>query len=109
MLIIRHSKKEGGVEAPPPLEGFRPKNLLSIVGVLDSNKKMEIPSANGFCSARGLAKIAACMVNRGELDGVRILSEDTCAKMQDKYIVRKDAALGLITTEFSQGGVNLFQ
>ena len=38
-------------------------------------KTGELPSANGHCSARGMAKLAACVVNGGTLDGIQIMSK----------------------------------
>ena len=35
----------------------------------------EVPSANGNCSARGLAKVAAVMANRGSLGEVTLVTE----------------------------------
>jgi CubicO group peptidase (beta-lactamase class C family) len=36
-----------------------------------------IPAANGVFTARSLARMYACLANGGELDGVRLLSEET--------------------------------
>jgi len=68
----------------------------------------ESPGGNAHASARGLAKLAATMANRGEFDGVRILSEDGWNRLHGGGIVRVDASMGAVRTEFTQGGVNLF-
>jgi len=71
-------------------------------------RQCEIPSGNGSCSARGLAKIAACIINGGELEGVRIISEEALRKMQDlsTYKIMAPFEIG---TDFSQGGVNFYR
>lgn len=50
----------------------------------DTWKRIEVPSANGFASARGLAKVYAALANGGELDGVRLVKEDTVKKMYER-------------------------
>ncbi len=72
-------------------------------------RKAELPSVNGSCSARGLAKIAACIAAKGQLGGVTVLSEAAVHKMHDNYIKRKDVGMLGIITEFSQGGVCLMR
>ena len=58
-----------------------PRRLPSLIGVLDYMKdeirRLEIPSANGNCSARGLAKIGALMANKGKLDGIELMRKPT--------------------------------
>jgi CubicO group peptidase (beta-lactamase class C family) len=39
-----------------------------------------IPAANGMFTARSLARLYACLAMGGELDGVRLLSQETVAK-----------------------------
>jgi len=39
----------------------------------------EVPAANGFFTARSLGRLYAMLAGGGELDGVRILSEETVA------------------------------
>ncbi|TRY78501.1 hypothetical protein TCAL_11062 [Tigriopus californicus] len=68
----------------------------------------EIPSANGSCTARGLAKLAQCILNGGEFNSVRILSTSVVERMQDKPVKRKDFAFSGVQNYFSQGGVNHF-
>ena len=69
----------------------------------------EIPSINANCSARGLAKIVACMVNGGQLEGVRVMSEEAVEKLQAEPGEAEDANLPGFKTAFSQGGVNHFR
>lgn len=68
----------------------------------------EIPSANAICSARGMAKVAACIVEGGQLEGKRILSEATVAKIHEEPLQKPDYALAGLRTSFSKGGVNHF-
>ena len=44
-------------------------------------RKSEIPSANGNCSARGLAKMAAMMANKGTFNGSTFLSQSAWESM----------------------------
>ena len=69
----------------------------------------EIPSGNGSCSARGLAKIGSCIVNGGSLDGKQILKPETIEKMHGNLVRKSDYGIGGMKTEFSQGGVNLYK
>lgn len=70
-------------------------------------KTGEIPSVNGQCSARGLAKVAAMMANKGEFNGVQIMSETTWELLHDNP---SDKILYPTNdlTSFTQGGVNIF-
>ena len=72
-------------------------------------RRGETPSAGGACSARGLAKLGACMVNGGEMDGVRIISPKGCQRMQADATTQRDMGILGIQTNFTQGGVNLFK
>ena len=66
----------------------------------------ETPSANATCSARGLAKIAAMMANRGRWEGREYLGEPAWQAMHDNP---KRASMGrLLNTNFTQGGVDCF-
>jgi hypothetical protein len=101
----------------------RAKRLLSIFSGLDKIspngfvpsfnrwiiRKGETPSGNGTCSARGLAKIAACIINGGKLENVRILSEETVEALHAKISRAPDVGIQNMVTEFSQGGVNLYR
>lgn len=72
-------------------------------------RRGETPSANGACSARGLAKLGACIINKGEFNGVRIMSEKGVDALHKNPTAKKDAMFPDITTCFSQGGVNFFK
>ena len=58
-------------------------------------KKGEIPSGNMHASARGLARLASAMANKGKLvNGKVLISENTWHQMHDKPSLKFDASLG---------------
>ncbi len=46
-------------------------------------RQAEIPAVNGVMSARGLARMYACLAGYGKLDGTRIVGEGTVRKMSN--------------------------
>ncbi len=71
---------------PGPLNTRRMINALlprNIEEALYSPEVMDaaIPAANGFFTARSLARLYAMLAGWGELDGVRILSEETVGRI----------------------------
>ena len=69
--------------------------------------KGETPSANATCSARGLAKVGAVMSAGGILQGREFISADAWKALHERPL---HALMGsLITTRFTQGGVDSFQ
>lgn len=95
---LRHATTRG---APPPFKGMKNVRFFNEPAIA----RGETPSANATCSARGLAKIAAMMAARGTWGERPILAEDAWTALHANP-VRKE--MGLITTEFTQGGVNAF-
>lgn len=69
------------------INAFAPRGVEDVLWgseVLDA----VIPAANGFLSARGLARMYAMIAGGGELDGVRLLSAErvrTIATTQNRY------------------------
>ena len=60
----------------------------------DVIRKGEIPSGNVHASARGLAKLASSMANKGKmLDGSSIISQDTWDLMHSNSTLKFDAGL----------------
>lgn len=55
----------------------------------------QIPAANGQASAQGLARVYAAIANGGTLDGQRLLSKTTIARMSEVPVLREDLLLGL--------------
>ncbi len=54
----------------------------------------QIPAANGHATAGGLARIYGAVANGGALDGVKLLSPDTIARMSEVQTWRTDLMLG---------------
>ena len=87
--------------APPPWKGMS--------GILFFNEPIvargETPSAAANCSARGLAKIASMMSTHGRYGESTYLTTEAWTAMHADPI---EAEMGFGTTNFTQGGVNLF-
>jgi len=96
--MFRHGTTRG---APPPYKGMKEIAFFNERVVAMG----ETPSATANCSARGLAKIAAMMSAGGRWEGEQVLSEAAWKEMHDEPIVSE---MGFSTTNFTQGGVNLF-
>lgn len=62
----------------------------------------ETSSANGHCSARGLATLAAFMANKGSFKGVQIMSTATWETMHSNPTHAKSL---VINTNFTQVGL----
>lgn len=81
-----------------PVNPRRILNTLAPRGVEDVLYGTEvmgasIPAANGFFTARSLARLYAMVASGGELDGVRILSPDTVEAMGRIQSWRRDLVL----------------
>ncbi len=55
-------------------------------------REAEIPSSNGHASARGLARLYTCLALGGQVDGLRLLSEDSVRRAGEEQISSKDAS-----------------
>jgi CubicO group peptidase (beta-lactamase class C family) len=87
---------------PPPFAGRKTLDFFNEPAFA----KGETPSANATCSARGLAKLAAMMSAGGSLEGRQFLSAEAWQAMHEHPL---EANLGvLLTTRFTQGGVDCF-
>jgi CubicO group peptidase (beta-lactamase class C family) len=53
----------------------------------------QVPAVNGVMTARDLARMYACLANYGELDGVRLLSEDTVRTMSKQQTHKPDRVI----------------
>ena len=94
----------------PPIDGMSAKfNPINLAGVFNEKETRvgETPSANCHGTARGLAKLAAIMANKGQAipdeskdedENVRLMTEETWRKMHDGEKVAVDAEL--------PGGIN---
>lgn len=88
--------------APPPLKGMEDMAFFNE----PQFTRGETPSANANCSARGLAKIAAMMSGGGKWQGHEYLSEQAWTAMHEHPV---KAHMGsMLTTRFTQGGVDCF-
>ena len=95
-------------------------------------RRGEAPSINAHCSARGMARVAACLAGGGQVGGRRILSpvrKNQGRKTRDYWIMhccirfikegvesmmssptkKKDGAIADLRSYFTQGGVNIFK
>jgi CubicO group peptidase (beta-lactamase class C family) len=100
--VIPGMVKSGRTGAPPPFTGF---SLLNYFDNPDFARG-ETPSANANCSARGLAKLGAMMSAGGTFEGRQFLSPEAWKALHEHPV---EAHLGaLLTTRFTQGGVDCF-
>ncbi len=79
-------------------------------GMIDAFNSREVamgetPSANTHASARGLARLAAMMADKGSFDGKEFIGERAWEAM---HANATEADMGFITTRFTQGGVAAF-
>ncbi len=59
------------------LEALIPPGMDEISFNDEAFRSASIPAANGFFTARALARMYACLAQGGELDGIRLLSSET--------------------------------
>lgn len=77
--------------------GMRPQAMMT--GQQDhvfdtpEGHRAEIPAANGIMTARDLARLYACLGGQGELDGVRLLSEERVRIMSAQQTRRLDRVI----------------
>jgi len=97
-----------GLTSRPALEQYKDQDMKKIGPLfnLDVMRKGETSSANGNCSARGLAKVAAAMANKGTFNGVQILSNKAWEALHSEPTYEN--LWGLLPTNFTQGGVEKF-
>jgi CubicO group peptidase (beta-lactamase class C family) len=92
-------------DSPDPLRaraiGMRPGQSIASGGE-GSNQfdtpeghRAEVPSANGIMTARALARLYSCLANGGQLDGVRIMSDDRVKIMSERQTHRPDRIITL--------------
>lgn len=68
--------------------------------------EMEMGAASGVSSARDLGKMGAMLANWGELNGVRVMSEEGVKAMFDHPVDAMMKGIGVIPTSFTQGGMD---
>jgi len=92
-----------GKDKPPAISG------LDVSGKIWNKpeiRRSEIPSANGNCSARGFAKVAAAMANGGSFKGKKVVSPEAWEAMHGDPT---DGILVSNNIKFTQGGVAQFE
>lgn len=95
-----------GVLSPPPAgappvmdpESIRAKTMTNPpLDALEARterwRQAEIPAANGHGNARSVARIHSAIACGGEVDGVRLMSEDGCRKIFEVQTDGKDLVL----------------
>merc|ERR1712241_182576 len=78
--------------------------LLGPLYNIDVIRRGETSSANGNCSARGLAKLGAVMANQGTLAGLTLLSNKAWQALHSE--ATQATIFGVMSTNFTQGGIN---
>ena len=81
--------------------------MLGPIYNIDTVRRGETSSANGNCSARGLAKLGAVMANQGTLGGLTLLSNKAWQALHSE--ATHAPIFGVVDTNFTQGGVNKFE
>ena len=74
---------------------------------IDIVRRGETSSANGNCSARGLAKLGAVMANQGTLGGLTLLTNKAWQALHSE--ATRATIFGVMETNFTQGGLNQFE
>lgn len=94
-------KQRTTAKAPPPIEGMERISAFNLPAYTTG----EIPSAGAKCSARGLAKLAAVMANRGALGDVELMSPKAFETAHAEPVTRDMMSMN---TTFTQGGLATF-
>ncbi len=97
-LIARARK----TESVPPFADVGGLGFINHPGFL----RGETPSANANCSARGLARVGAMMAAGGTFEGREFISRQAWAAAHANPV--KANMGGILTTRFTQGGVDSF-
>lgn len=66
------------------LEALLPPGMDEVDMNAPEYRAASIPAANGYFTARSLARMYACLAQGGELDGVRLLSYETLRKASEE-------------------------
>jgi CubicO group peptidase (beta-lactamase class C family) len=69
-------------------------------------RRAEIPAAGGQGNARSVNRVQSVLANRGELDGIRLLSEAGCDRVFEVQSTGKDLVLGVPLTLGMGYGLN---
>lgn len=101
MKVLPGTRNRSVKGAPPPFVGMKSVSFFNDDTVL----RGETPSANANASARGLAKLAAVMAGKGQLEGKSLISKDAWDALHHDPLEKE---MGVGIASFTQGGVALF-
>ena len=104
-MLRKHSKDNRNKEAFLPIDGKK-ETAVGALFNLPVVRQGESSSANGNCSARGLAKVAAAMANGGTLRGVQVLSPQAWQSLHHAPTL---APIFGMPVQFTQGGLGKFE
>ena len=104
-MLRKYSKSGRNQEAFLPIDGKKDWAVGALFN-LPVVRQGESSSANGNCSARGLAKVAAAMANGGTLGGVQVLSPQAWQSLHDNPTL---APIFGMPIQFTQGGLGKFE
>ncbi len=105
MPLVARARRNGTRTQSPPFTGMETMADLGSLFNDPSLRQGETPSANAHASARGLAKLGAMLANQGTLGNREIMSQESWNDMHANPVSR----YMLLTTHFSQGGVNHYR
>jgi len=90
---------------PTTMTGAAFNNPMLAPGTVNSRqwRAAEIPAANGHGTARALARIYGALAGGGELDGVRILENETIEAAIEEQVFGPDVILGGLPMRFGLG------
>lgn len=108
-LAAEHDHRVANIVPPPPLPfdlaNLDPQSVMyktftgpaadPTVAWTPDWRRAEIGAANGHGNARSVARIQAVVSNGGEIDGVRLLSPHTIARIFEEQSNGPDLALGI--------------
>ena len=106
---IRKMLQEGS--ETPPFKPYKDVDMdIDAMMNIDIVRRGESSSANGNCSARGLAKLGAAMANKGTFKGVKILGDKGWQALHadPTFSAMYDDGMD-VPTNFTQGGINKFE
>ncbi|HEX4981403.1 MAG TPA: serine hydrolase domain-containing protein [Ilumatobacteraceae bacterium] len=107
-LSPEHDHRVSNVVPPPPLpidlESLDPDSVMvktftgpapdASIAWTEAWRRAEIPAANGHGNARSVARVQSIVACEGEVDGVRLLSPETCGLIFEEQTNGIDLVLG---------------
>ena len=107
-LAPEHDHRVSNVVPPPPLpidlatldpdsvmvKTFTGPAPAASIAWTEAWRRAELPAANGHGNARSVARLQSIVASEGEVDGVRLLSPETCKLIFDEQTNGIDLVLG---------------